>query len=87
LGIHVAAGQRRERWQRKHEVEIIIRCNAVEAFQSAIEAAMDEDILALTPLEAADRFHTAPTGAHPISRPPVIDMTREKAKRTVIPMM
>ena len=48
---------------------------------------MDEDILALTPLEAADRFHTAPTGAHPISRPLVIDMAREKAKRTVIPVM
>jgi hypothetical protein len=87
LGLHLAAGQWRERWQRKHEVEIVIRCNTVEAFQSAIEAAMDEDILALTPLEAAGRFHTAPTGAHPISRPPVIDMAREKAKRTVIPMM
>src|SRR5947209_20116572 len=48
---------------------------------------MDEDILALTALEAADGFHTAPTGAHARSRSLVIDMTREKAKRTVIPMM
>src|SRR5579859_2293176 len=87
LGLHLAASQRCERWQRKHEVEIIIRCNAVKAFQSAIEAAMDEDILALTALEAADGFHTSPTGAHAISRSLVIDMTREKAKRTVIPVM
>lgn len=87
LGLHLAAVQRRKRWQRKHEVEIVIGCNAVEAFQCAIEAAMDEHKLSITALEGADGFHASPTGAHAISRSPVIDMTREKAKRTVIPMM
>jgi len=87
LSFHITAGQWREYWQGKHEVEIVICCNTVEAFQAAIVAAMDEDILAFTPLEAADSFHTAPASTQPISRSPVIDMTREKAERTVIAMM
>jgi hypothetical protein len=87
LGLHLAAGQRRERWQRKHQVEIVISCNAVEAFQSTIEAAMDEHVLSVTALEVAYGFHTSTTSAHSISWSTVIDMTREKAKRTVIPML
>src|SRR5438552_3011336 len=48
---------------------------------------MDEHILSLTALEAAYGFHASPTSAHPISWPPVIDMTREKAKRTMVTVM
>lgn len=87
LGFCLPAGQRRERWQGQHEVEIVVGGDAVEAFQSARQAAMDEHIFTVWSLEAADGFHAAPAGADPIARSPVIDMTREQAIGAVIAVM
>jgi hypothetical protein len=74
LRFDLAAGQWRKRRQREYEVEIIVRRYAVEAFQSAIQAMMDEDILAVMALETADSLHAPSTGASAISRSLVIDM-------------
>jgi len=71
----------------QHEIKVVIGSNAIKAFKTAAKAIVNDRILSIWPLEAANRFHASPTGAHAISRSPVIDMTREKAKRTVIPMM
>jgi hypothetical protein len=87
LCFHLVAGPWCERWQGKHEVEIIVSCNAVEAFQSASKTAMHEYMFAFTTLKVADRFQATTTRTHAISWSLLIDVTREKTKRTVISMM
>ncbi len=74
-------------WQSEHEIEIVIRRDAVEPLHAAFEAAMHEHVLSVSALEAAGWLHASPTGAHAISRSPVIDMAREQAIGTVVAMM
>jgi len=87
LGLYLTASAWSQRRQGQHEIKVVIGSNAIKAFKTAARAIVNDHVLSIWPLEAANRFHASPTGAHAISRSPVIDMTREKAKRTVIPMM
>lgn len=75
FGFHFVSGARRQRWQSEYNLEIVICRDSIEAFDTAAEAAMYEDIFAVSALETANRLHSAAAGTSAISYLPVIDVT------------
>jgi hypothetical protein len=43
--------------QREHKIKVVVGGDAVEALEATAQAAMDEDMLAVGPLEGANGFH------------------------------
>ena len=87
MGLYFSTRARWDLWQREDEVEIIVRGDSVEAFDATTETAMDEHILSVGPLEAANWFHSAFAGTHAISYTPVIDVAGVKAEWAMVSMM
>ncbi len=63
-----ATSTRRHDRQGQHQDEIVICCDAIEAFDRAPTTAMDDDMLTIGPCEGADRRHDMTAGTQAIAR-------------------
>ena len=84
--LHMPTGARQRDRQCQHQREVIVRCDAVKALETATEAAMDERMLAIGPLKGGNGSHRRATGVHAVAGLR-IHMARVQAKRTMVAVL